>query len=506
MAWSQRALHHLSGVVRPRKAFHSDGDGNRGYGRSRRWPENPIRTLARPTFMNYVYFFVGWMAWTMDGYDFFTVSLSLSRLAEQYDRKRDQISTSITLTLLFRSVGAVIFGLAGDLYGRKWPMIVNLVIVAMLELATAFCTTYQQFLGVRSLFGIGMGGIWGLASSMALENIPIESRGLFSGLLQQGYSLGYLLAAVFNIGVVPHSRHSWRLLFWIGAGLTTAVAIARAGFPESKQFLARKEEERRSGSKMTAKGKVQHFMKDLRQIFRTQWRRMVYCVLLMTAFNALSHTSQDLYPTYMQQTKLFSPHLSTVATIIGTVGATVGGLIVGFLSQSLGRRFSILLTCILGLALLPLWILPSSFSLLALGAFWMQFMVQGAWGVVPIHLQELSPEGLRASFPGVVYQLGNMVASACPQIASSIAESWTTKSKAGKTIPDYGRAQLVMMAVVWVLLAVVTVCGRENRGKSFEEGAVAGPGRETALVHEKGKGMDRTDSEADKSVEIRENV
>jgi MFS transporter, SHS family, lactate transporter len=208
----------------------------------------------------------------------------------------------------------------------------------------------------------------------------------------------------------------------------------------------------------------------------------------------------------MQQTKLFSPHSSTVATIIGTVGATVGGLIVGYLSQSLGRRFSILLTCILGLVLLPLWILPDSWALLALGAFWMQFMVQGAWGVVPIHLQELSPEGLRASFPGVAYQLGNMIASACPQIASSIAESWTTKSKAGKTIPDYGRAQLVMMAVVWVLLAVVTVCGREDRGKSFEEGVAARLEAEGNLSGEKDKQLERSVSEGEKGVHVKESV
>lgn len=238
------------------------------------------------------------MAWTMDGYDFFTVSLSISRLSEEFNEPRESVSRSLTLTLLFRSVGAILFGLAGDLYGRKWPLIVNLLVVSALQLGTAYCSSFKAFLGVRSLFGIGMGGIWGLSSSMALESVhlfldpsqhtliesvdlPMEARGLFSGILQQGYSLGCLVAAVFNLTVVPNSPHSWRVLFYIGAGLTTAVAIARLFFPESKQFIEHKTRRKELGNYSAAK-RIKSFWTDLKGISRQYWKRMIYVTILMS--------------------------------------------------------------------------------------------------------------------------------------------------------------------------------------------------------------------------------
>lgn len=257
------------------------------------------------------------MAWTMDGYDFHTVSLSVSRLAVYYDQHREHITTSITLTLLFRSVGAVIFGLAGDLYGRKYPMIINLIIIAGLQLATAYCDTFPEFLGVRALFGIGMGGIWGLSASMALESryiplsntnkykrnhvtntiklvdMPVEARGLFSGLLQQGYALGYLIAAVFNLYVVPGSPYTWKMLFFIGAGLTLAVAFARLLFPESKQFI----EQKKNGENPQGKQKVKLFLVDGKKIMKEYWRRALYAIVMMgmdTPFSHISHNPEKL--------------------------------------------------------------------------------------------------------------------------------------------------------------------------------------------------------------------
>ncbi|RPA96564.1 MFS general substrate transporter [Choiromyces venosus 120613-1] len=405
----------------------------------------------------------------MDGYDFHAVSLSVSRLAKFYGQHREHISTSITLTLLFRSLGAAVFGIAGDLYGRKYPMIINLVIIAALQLATAYCATFDQFLGVRALFGIGMGGIWGLAASMGLENMPMEARGLFSGILQQGYALGYLIAAVFNLYIVPNSPHSWRALFFIGAGLTLAVAVARLFFPESRQFI----EAKKSGEQATGKKKVKLFWQDGKEIMKEYWKRALYAVVMMALFNFMSHTSQDMYPTYMQQTKGFSPEMSSKATIIAKTGALVGGTICGYYSQFFGRRATIMVATFCGACLIPMWVLPSNWGTLTAGAFLIQFMVQGAWGVVPIHLQELSPPQFRSSFPGIAYQLGNMISAPAAQISSVISEGWIIHVN-GEERPDYARTQAAMMAVIFSLLCFWIACGTEQRGSHFELAAAAG--------------------------------
>lgn len=451
--------------------------------------ENPIQILTKPTAMNYVYFFVGWMAWTVDGYDFQSVSLSLSRLAVYYGKHRETISTSITLTLLFRPVGAIIFGLAGDLYGRKWPMIVNLLVIAILELATAYCPTFTTFLIVRALFGIGMGGVWGNAASMGLENMPVECRGFFSGILQQGYALGFMIAAIINLYVVPTNPHSWKALFYIGAGATAAVAVMRLFFPESKQFLEQRERARLNPElKVTGSKKVKAFMTDTKKILKTCWRKCIYACLLMALFNSMSHTSQDMYPTYMQQTKGFTPQLSSKAVIFGNVGAIIGGTTAGYLSQFFGRRATIIVVTLSGAAVIPFWVLPTKYSLLAFGAFVMQFCVQGAWGVIPIHLNELSPPQFRSSFPGITYQIGNMISSPMAQIASTISEHWKTDD--GR--PNYALTQAVMMSVVFVLTAIWTACGEEARGSKFELAGVAGDAggmeKNTAVEDEEVKG------------------
>lgn len=467
---TSRIAKHFKEIFTTGEGNYINEHGETVYGKLPRTKvENPIKTVLRPTAMNYLFFFVGWMAWTMDGYDFHTVSLSLSRLAVYYGQHREHIATSITLTLLFRSVGAAIFGISGDLYGRKWPMIVNLVIIAALQLATAFCETFSEFLGVRALFGIGMGGIWGLAASMGLENMPMEARGLFSGILQQGYALGYLIAAVFNLYIVPGSPHSWKVLFYIGAGLTMAVAVARLFFPESRQFLEAKAN--REGPQ--GKQKVKLFLADGKKIMREYWKRALYAIVMMALFNCMSHTSQDMYPTYMQQTKGFTPEMSSKATIIGKTGALVGGTFCGYYSQFFGRRLTIIVATICGAALIPLWVLPNSWGTLTAGAFLIQFMVQGAWGVVPIHLQELAPPQFRSSFPGIAYQLGNMIAAPAAQVASAISERLIIYVN-GEERPDYGSTQAAMMSVIFVLLCIWIACGTEQRGSHFELAAAAG--------------------------------
>ncbi|KAI5782534.1 major facilitator superfamily domain-containing protein [Pyronema domesticum] len=407
------------------------------------------------------------MAWTMDGfglrqYDFHSVSVSVSDLAKYYKRDREKIAMAITLTLLFRSVGAIIFGLAGDLYGRKWPMIVNLILIAVFQLCTAYCVVrnFSEFLVVRALFGVGMGGIWGLATSMALENMPVEARGLFSGILQQGYALGYLIAAGFKMGIVPHSKHGFKILYYLGAGLTAAVAVARLFFGESKQFV-----EARKNSEITGKIRTTMFVKDVRMILKECWKRCLYCIIL--------HTSQDMYPTYMHETKGFSQIDASKATMIAKTGAILGGTFFGYYSQYFGRRASIIVAATLGACLIPLWILPSSWGTLTAGAFLIQFMIQGAWGIIPIHLNELSPPQFRSSFPGICYQLGNMLASPASQITSTISEHRIFYVD-GKARPDYGWTQALMMSIIFSLLIVWTACGKEQRGSHFELAKAAG--------------------------------
>ncbi|KAH9954974.1 carboxylic acid transporter [Russula dissimulans] len=434
-----------------------------------------LEALRTITWIQWAQFFSGWIAWTCDAIDFFSVSLSVTRLQKQFNKdKASTITQAITLTLLFRSVGAVAFGILSDRFGRKWPLVVNLLLCATFELGAGFVKTFSQFLALRSLFGIAMGGVWGLASATALENLPVETRGLASGVLQQGYAVGYLIAAVINLSVVPHTSHTWRALFWASSAISAFAALIRALVPESEVFLRAKALELEKGSTTGKKTRV--FIRKASAMLKKHWLLCIYAVLLMTGFNFFSHGSQDLYPTYLQTTKNFDSYHSTVATIIGNCGAVAGGTIAGTVSQYIGRRLTIILFVLWAGAFIPLWILPNSFSGLSAGAFWLQFGVQGAWGVIPIQLAEMSPPGFRATFPGVTYQLGNMISSASAQIEATGGDHLkTTIIKNGRptVVPDYARVQGILIGVVAVYIIVLTVIGPENHGADFERHGVA---------------------------------
>ncbi|KAF8803096.1 MFS general substrate transporter [Phlegmacium glaucopus] len=433
-----------------------------------------LSVLASLTWIQWAMLLSGWLAWACDAIDFFSVSLSVTSLQKLFGfSSSTKITTAITLTLLFRSVGAVIFGILSDRYGRKWPLVFNLILVAVLELGAGFVQTFHQFLALRSLFGIGMGGIWGLAASTALENLPVEARGIASGFLQQGYAVGYLIAAVINLFLVPKVSAGWRALFWTGSGISLFAAAVRAVLPESEIFLKAKAAERARGG---TDNKTKVFLHELKIMLKNHWLLCVYAVLFMTGFNFLSHGSQDLYPTYLQASKGFSPHDATVATIIGNCGAIAGGVLAGWLSQYMGRRLTIIVFTLLTGAFIPLWILPSSFAALSAGAFCIQFGVQGAWGVVPIQLAEMSPPAFRATFPGVAYQLGNMVSSAASQIESTGGDHLKTTiiEKGVPTIvPDLGAVQGILIGAVAAFLIIVTIFGPEHHGSHFEKSKTA---------------------------------
>ncbi|KAG2344440.1 MFS general substrate transporter [Suillus weaverae] len=416
------------------------------------------------TWVQWAQFWSGWLAWTCDALDFVAVSLTVPLLSEQFGKSTSAITTALTLTLLFRSVGAVIFGMISDRFGRKWPLVVNLILCCVLELGTGFVDTFSQFLALRALFGIAMGGIWGLSSSSALENLPVELRGLASGILQEGYIVGYILAAVINLTLV--AQHGWRALFWAGAAITCFAAVIRALVPESPFFLRVKEQEKAKGTNTS-----QNFLRQTKEMLKLHWLLCIYAVLLMTGLNFLSHGSQDLYPTYLQITKGFSAHNATVATIISNcVRSYSGGAIGGWASQYIGRRLTIVFCVLLVGVFIPLWVLPSSFSALSAGAFCVQVGVQGAWGVIPIQLAEMSPPAFRATFPGVVYQLGNMVSAASAQIEATGGNNLkTTIMKDGvlTVVPDYATATIFIGAIA-AFVIVIAIIGPENHGSHFE--------------------------------------
>jgi SHS family lactate transporter-like MFS transporter len=430
--------------------------------------------IREVTWIQWLQFISGWMAWTCDANDFFSVSLSVTNLEKTFNRPPHAITTAITLTLLFRSIGAVVFGVISDRYGRKWPLVANLLIVCMLEIGTSFIQTFYQFLALRSLFGVAMGGIWGLAASTALENLPVEVRGLASGIVQQGYAVGYLIACIGNLGLVPHQRHGWRILFWLASAYSMSAAILRALLPESAVFLRAKEVERARGTNTSKKTKV--FLQEIKTMLKEHWKLCIYAILLMTGFNFLSHGSQDLYPTYLQVSKGFTEHDATIATIIGTIGAITGGAFAGFISQYIGRRLTIIIFVMLVGAFIPLWIIPTSFLGLAAGAFCVQFGVQGAWGVIPIQLAEMSPPAFRATFPGVAYQLGNMVSAASAQIEAIGGDNLkTTVIRNGKAVEvaDYAKVQGMLLGTVAAFVIFITLIGPENHGSHFENAKTA---------------------------------
>ncbi|KAK4446621.1 major facilitator superfamily domain-containing protein [Podospora aff. communis PSN243] len=428
--------------------------------------KNPISLMAQLSARDWVYFIVGLSAWTADAFDFHALSIQQVKLAKYYGTTKTAISSAITLTLLLRSVGAAAFGFAGDKWGRKWPMVINMVVLGLLQIATIYSITFSQFLAVRSLFGFFMGGVYGNAIAMALENSPVDARGIMSGILQQGYSLGYVFAACANLGV-GGGTESWKTVFWIAAAASIFVGLVRCCFPESRQFL----EVKRAGKEVQA---PTAFWKETKVMLRQEWRMCLYCSILMSWFNYYSHTSQDSYTTFMIQQKELPNAGASRASIIMKVGACVGGTILGYVSQWFGRRRTIALAAIASGLMIPAWILPEGDQALSATGFFMQFFVQGAWGAIPIHLNELSPPAFRSSFPGITYQLGNMISAPSAQIVNLLAEKNFVTSKSGRQVEAYGPIMGVATAIIATGIVVTVALGPERRGREFEKVKPAG--------------------------------
>jgi SHS family lactate transporter-like MFS transporter len=393
-------------------------------------------------------FLACFLGWALDAFDFFLLTFVIVPMAGDFGTSIAELSYAITLTLAMRPLGAFIFGLLGDRFGRRIPLMIDIIFYSLMELLTAFSPNYTWLLIFRALYGIGMGGEWGLGASLAMETLPTAARGLFSGILQQGYAFGYLLAAVVYWIVFPF--FGWRGLFVAGALPAFLVLYIRAQVPESPVWLQQKRE-------------TSNFWGDLLGVLKRHWVLFVYVILLMTAFNALSHGTQDMYQTFLGEQRHYGVTQKAATGIIYAVGAICGGTVVGHLSQKWGRRRSIILTAVLGIILIPLWVFPPGFALLVVGGFAMQFMVQGAWGIVPVHLNELSPGAVRGTFPGLAYQLGNLFAANTAVVEARLADHFRDASGH----PDYAKALALFTLVIFLVLILLAAIGREERGKEF---------------------------------------
>ncbi|KAM9897613.1 hypothetical protein OXX69_010202, partial [Metschnikowia pulcherrima] len=318
---------------------------------------------------NWNFFFMGFAAWTWDSVDFFAVSLNAGEMAASFDRSVTDVTWGITLVLMLRTVGALLFGYWGDRYGRKWPYVVNLSLLVVLQIGTGFVQTYKQFLGVRAMFGIAMGGVYGFSLATSLDDSPIPCRGVLSGMFQQGYAFGYLLAVVFNRAITENTQHGWRALFWFAACPPVLFIIWRLCLPETDTYN-RHRAEADAQRQCCAGKKWYEISEETKKGFQKHWLTMVYCVLLMAGFNFMSHGSQDLYPTLLSQQLGYDKNRSTVINVVANLGAIFGGTVCGHVSTFVGRRLTILCALILGAAMVYPWAYTRGPGIAA-GAFFM---------------------------------------------------------------------------------------------------------------------------------------
>src|SRR5258708_7964979 len=353
-------------------------------------------------------FIACFLGWSLDAFDFFMLTFCVSAIATQFQTKVSAVAEAIFLTLAMRPVGAFLFGVMADRFGRRLTLMVDIIAYSVLELASAFAPSLKAFLILRALFGVAMGGEWGVGAALAFETLPAEGRGFFSGLLQQGYPVGYLLAAL--VYGTLFRLVGWRGMFVIGALPAFLVIYIRTKVDESPAWLQSRAARDRHTEKHLGKDILQHLGSFL------------FLVVLMFALNSFSHGTQDLYPTFLEKNRQFTPHIVGMIGIITSIGALLGGIFFGTWSERIGRRRAIVIAALLAIPVIPLWAYSHTAPMLALGGFLIQFMVQGAWGVIPAHLNELSPPAVRGTFPGFAYQLGNLLASRNSVIQAKLAE------------------------------------------------------------------------------------
>jgi len=394
------------------------------------------------------------LGWTLDAFDFFLLTFCLDSIATTFHLSLETAAKSIFWTLLMRPVGALVFGALAERFGRRPTLMVNVVSYSVFAVASAFAPSFGWFLATRALLGVAMGGVWGVGAALALESLPAEGRGFFSGLLQEGYVVGNLLAAVLYLGFPYLHGHgfftAWRMLFVVGAVPSLLLLLLLRKVDESPAWHK---------EKAAAKARASAGEAKRRTMLVEIWKNLpslLALTVLMTAFMSFSHGTQDLYPTFLKHDHGIKGLMLTGIAIAGNVGAVLGGVFFGTYSERVGRRRAIITAALLAIPMIPLWAYSHAAVMLAVGGFAMQFMVQGAWGVIPVHLNEMSPPAVRAIFPGLAYQLGNVLSSRNSVLQAGAA----TKYFGGRFAP----ALAVTVVVVAVVVASVTAVGREAKG------------------------------------------
>jgi len=389
------------------------------------------------------------LGWTMDAFDYFIVVFVYADIAKTFHHGKAEVAFITTATLVMRPVGALLFGLWADRVGRRIPLMVDVMFYSVVGFLCAFAPNFTVLVILRLLYGIGMGGEWGLGAALAMEKVPSERRGFFSGLLQEGYAFGYLLAALGSLVVMDWLGLSWRWLFGLSIIPALISLIIRYRVQESEVWEAAQDRMKLTNTR------IRDVLRDGPIV-----RRFFYLVLLMTAFNWMSHGTQDVYPTFLGATANHGAGLasSTVKgiVVVYNIGAIIGGLFFGTLSQRFSRRYTVVFCALLGLPIVPLFAYSRTAAMLCLGSFLMQLCVQGAWGVIPAHLTEMSPDAIRGLYPGVTYQLGNLLAAFNLPIQERLAES-------------HGYPFALAVTIVPVLLAVatLTLLGKDATGIRF---------------------------------------
>src|ERR1700704_1161292 len=379
------------------------------------------------------------LGWSLDAFDFFLLVFVLKDIAAEFQTDISNVTLAILLTLAMRPIGAFIFGRAADRWGRRPTLMVDVLLYSIIEFASGFSPNLAVLIVLRALYGVAMGGEWGVGASLTMESIPPHARGLVSGLLQSGYPAGYFLASIVYGLLFPII--GWRGMFMVGVLPALLVLYIRRNVPESPSW-----------------NRAEATHGDTLTILKSHWRLGIYAIVLMTAFNFFAHGTQDLYPTFLQVQHGLSPHEVGLIAVVYNIGAIIGGISFGSLSERFGRRRIIMVATALSLVVLPLWAFASSGVWLAVGAFLMQVTVQGAWGVIPVHLNELSPDDARGTFPGFAYQLGNLIASVNAPLQASIAVSYGG---------NYAVALAAVAGTVAIVIAILAAIGAEAKGIAF---------------------------------------